>query len=83
MFLFHSIYLFIILLFLSSFLPSFLHSFLPFSPACTTVQVHITQIIEGINAVLYDVMKPVVATFNFQTLPELASADVVSCVLFE
>jgi hypothetical protein len=38
---------------------------------------------EGINAVLYDVMRPVVATFNCQTLPVLASADIVSCVLFE
>jgi hypothetical protein len=29
------------------------------------------------------VLRPVVATFNCQTLPVLASADVVSCVLFE
>jgi len=82
-FLFHSIYLFIVLLFVSTFLPSFFCSFLPLSPACTTVQVHITQIIEGMNAVLYDVLRPVVATFNCQTLPVLASAEVVSSVLFE
>ena len=62
---------------------SFLRSFLPLSPACTTVQVHSTQIIECMNAVLYDVLRSVVATFNCQTRPVLASADVVSCVLFE
>jgi hypothetical protein len=58
-------------------------SFLPLSPACTTVQLHSTQIIEGMNAVLYDVLRPVVATFNCQKRPVLASADVVSCVLFK
>jgi len=75
--------LFVHHLVIPSLLPSFLSSFLSSSPGCTTVQVHFTQIIESMNAVLYDAMRPVVATFNCQTLPVLASADVVSCVLFE
>jgi len=62
---------------------SFRCSFLPLSPACTTVQVHSTQIIECMNAVLYGVLRPVGGTFNGQTRPVLASADVVSYVLFE